>query len=122
MTKSSTTFSSAVFVYDQDCSFCKNFVRFVQSRIYDETVNFVPDYSYSGPGASLTKKTAIFWDGSRFYLEESAIGRVLLRSSMPLRLLGGVILFPPVRPFCGTLYHLVSFLRYKIPLRGGCRL
>ncbi len=112
---------TATLVYDGDCGFCTTSVRFVERRLAT-SARIVAWQDADLAALSITQadtERAVQWvaaDG-RVSSGSAAVGRLLLDSGGGWRLLGRLIITPPLSRVAELVYRLVSANRSRLP--GG---
>jgi predicted DCC family thiol-disulfide oxidoreductase YuxK len=115
------TSPTATLVYDGDCGFCTTSVRFVERRLATPA-RIVAWQDADLAALSITQadaERAVQWvavDG-RISSGSAAVGRLLLDSGGGWRLLGRLIITPPLSWVAELVYRLVSANRSRLP--GG---
>jgi predicted DCC family thiol-disulfide oxidoreductase YuxK len=113
---------TAVFVFDGDCAFCSSAASFIERRI-PSTARVVA-WQHADLGAlGLTQaqcEESVWWvapggvpDGAG----PVAVGRLLVDAGSFWRLLGRVLLFPPVLVVAWPVYRFIARHRDRLP--GG---
>lgn len=111
----------ATLVFDGDCGFCTRCVGLVPKSAR-RTTKVVPYQRADLAGLGLTAAEcadAVQWvgdDGSRARGHE-AVGRLLQHAGGVWRLVGSVLLVPPVSWLAALVYRLVAANRMRLP--GG---
>ncbi|WP_442789936.1 thiol-disulfide oxidoreductase DCC family protein [Nocardia sp. CDC160] len=108
-------------VFDGDCGFCTASVEFIRTHI-KPTVDFTPWQRADLPALGLTEEQAqraVQWvdANERRSAGAGAVARLLLRASLPWRILGALLLIPPLSWIAAGLYRLIADNRYRLP--GG---
>jgi predicted DCC family thiol-disulfide oxidoreductase YuxK len=118
----------AIFLYDGECGLCNSTVIFLLDNTVADRLGFCA--LQSDHARALCRKhgveqpdlsTAYFFDGSRFYMNSSAVLRAISLCSTPARFLAvGLIIPKPIRDCC---YSMISYFRKQIRLgNNACRL
>ena len=111
----------ATLVFDGDCGFCTRSVALMPKSIR-RTTEAVPYQQADLASLGLTAAQcaeAVQWvadDGSHAS-GATACGRALQQGSLPLRILGTLVLLPPLSWLAAGLYRLVATNRMRLP--GG---
>lgn len=115
-----------ILVYDGDCAFCTRTARWAERRLHDRAA-VRPWQALDLDALGLTEHdvtTAAWWvDGDRRDAGHRSIGRALVAIGGLWRLLGWLLLLPPVSWIARPVYALIARNRHKMP--GGtdaCRL
>lgn len=108
-------------VYDGDCGFCTTCVRFVERRLRT-TASLVAWQHADLTALGVTREAAmdaVQWVGpdGRVSAGAAAVGRLLVDSGWPWRLLGHLVLAPPLSWLGSPVYRLVADNRHRLP--GG---
>ena len=112
---------TATLVYDGDCGFCTSSVRWV-TRLH-LGVDVVIPWQQADLGAlGLTQpqcEAKVQWvgDDGRVSDGHRALARLLLRSALPWRAVGVLLLVPPVSWLAAGLYSVIAANRTRLP--GG---
>lgn len=112
--------SAPQFVYDEDCKFCRGFVRAVAPHCA-QSVAFIASQNYEGVGSEHTKHSSIFvfHRPERVCVGAVGIGELLkLTSSPALRFLGNLILAPAFAAISARVYRWIADHRHWS--RSGC--
>lgn len=111
----------ATLVFDGDCGFCTRCVALVPKSVR-RTTKVVPyqraDLATLGLTAAESAE-AVQWvgdDGSRAH-GHAAVGRLLQTGSLLWRVLGALLLIPPVSWLAAFVYRVVAANRMRLP--GG---
>jgi predicted DCC family thiol-disulfide oxidoreductase YuxK len=110
-----------VLVYDGDCGFCTTCVRFVERRLRSRARIVAwqhADLAALGVTRAAAER-AVQWvapDG-RVSRGAAAVGRLLVDSGWPWRLLGYPMFTPPVSWLAELVYRVVAANRHRLP--GG---
>lgn len=110
-----------ILVYDGDCGFCTTCVRFVERRL-DTQARIVAWQHADLAAIGVTRaaaERAVQWvapDG-RVSSGAAAVGRLLIDSGWPWRVLGYSMLTPPLSWLAAVVYRLVAANRHRLP--GG---
>lgn len=111
---------AGLFLYDQDCGFCRRSVAIAEEKVRS-TVDFVPwqeaDLASMGLTSEQTEATAwlVCRDGRKLSGGDAVAG-VMVRGGPVARFLGHVMLLPGVRVLNRAVYRVVSTNRHRIPL------
>jgi predicted DCC family thiol-disulfide oxidoreductase YuxK len=111
----------ATLVFDGDCGFCTRCVALVPKSVR-RTTTVVPYQRADLPALGLTAAQcadAVQWvgdDGSRAR-GHAAIGRLLQTGGVLWRVLGTLLLIPPISWLAALVYRLVAANRMRLP--GG---
>ncbi|MFE3190320.1 thiol-disulfide oxidoreductase DCC family protein [Nocardia sp. NPDC059240] len=108
-------------VFDGDCAFCTASVERIRERIRPE-VEFVAWQRLDLAALGLTEQqveSAVQWiDGDGGRAAGARAGALLLRrAALPWRVVGTVMLIPPVSWVAAGVYRLVAKNRHRLP--GG---
>jgi predicted DCC family thiol-disulfide oxidoreductase YuxK len=111
---------TATLVYDGDCGFCTTSVRWV-TRLHLGADVVIPwqqaDLAALGLTAQQCQAKLQWVDGGRTSSGHEAVARLLLRSALPWRPLGALLLLPPVSWLAARAYDLIAANRTRLP--GG---
>ena len=111
---------TATLVYDGDCGFCTTSVRWV-TRLHLGADVVIPWQQADLAALGLTRQQCeakLQWvDGGRTSSGHEAVARLLLRSALPWRPLGALLLVPPVSWLAARVYDLIAANRTRMP--GG---
>jgi predicted DCC family thiol-disulfide oxidoreductase YuxK len=124
MTTGTTAIAKPTLVFDGDCGFCTSSVRWAE-RWCRPAVRFVPwqDLDLGAHGLTTEAVTSsVQWLSPRTSAKaiphgSAAVARTLLRSRWPFRLVGALMLVPPISWLARGIYRLIANNRYRMP--GG---
>lgn len=112
--------AAGLFLYDQDCGFCRRSVDIAQEK-FRSTADFVPwqetDLASMGLTSEQTRATAwlVCRDGRKLSGGD-AIAGVMVRGRPVAKVLGHVMLLPGVRVLSRAAYRVVAANRHRVPL------
>jgi predicted DCC family thiol-disulfide oxidoreductase YuxK len=112
-------------IYDGDCGFCINSAHWIVARWPEKDRPLALPWQSLSPAAlaetTLTQadfhSAAWFLEGTRRERGARAVGRALTKASGGWRILGWVILVPPLSWAAALGYRVVAHYRYRLP--GG---
>ena len=112
---------AGLFLYDQDCGFCRRSVDFAKRQVRGR-VTFTPWQSFDLAGVGLTPAQAdtqawLLLPGGRTSAGGDAIAGVLRRGRPWARVLGSLMLLPGLRTLNRAAYQLIATHRHRLP--GG---
>lgn len=116
-----------IFYFDRDCGLCERAAGWLRRLAAVRTVPASPgEPDLPEPVRSGIGTEAYCLRGGRFYRGHEAIGAALRFGGRraPVRLIGAVLFFPPLRPVFARAYRLVADNRAAIGARlglGACR-
>jgi len=114
-------------VFDGDCGFCTASARWIQRRL-PHHVRVEPWQSLDLDGLHLTERdvtTAAWWvEASGVnHRGHAAIGRALIAAGGVWRIIGGLMVTPPVSWVARPAYWLIARNRHRLPgATESCRL
>lgn len=113
-------------MYDGDCGFCTSSARWIEARL-PASVPVEPWQSLDLDEVGLTKDevtTAAYWvDHTGAHRGHRAIGRSLIAAGGAWKVVGWILILPPVSFLARAGYALVAKYRYKLPgSTDACRL
>jgi len=114
-------------VFDGDCGFCTSSARWIEARL-PEDVEVTPWQSCDLDELGLTEAdvtTAAYWiqDGATPQRGHRAIGRSLIAAGGGWRVVGRLIISPPISWLAIPVYGLIARYRYKLPgATEACRI
>jgi predicted DCC family thiol-disulfide oxidoreductase YuxK len=111
----------ATLVFDGDCGFCTRSVALMPKSIA-RTTEVVPYQRADLAALGLTPEQcadAVQWvaDDGSIASGHAACGRAMQQGSLPLRIIGTLLLLPPLSWLSAGLYRLVANNRMRLP--GG---
>jgi len=114
-------------VFDGDCGFCTSSARWIEARL-PATVEVVPWQECDLDELGLTEAdvtTAAYWidDDGVAHRGHRAIGRSLMASGGAWRVIGRLVITPPISWLAVPVYALIAKYRYKLPgSTDACRI
>lgn len=109
----------ALFVYDSDCGFCSRFVRYFSDKERINNVNWVTSIEYNGAFSGYVSQSALFIEDEKVFLENRAIGKLLIQSSRKIwRFVGRILLIPRLNFLFSKCYRTIAKNRKSL----GCRI
>ena len=114
-------------VFDGDCGFCTSSARWIEARLPEGTP-VEPWQSLDLKELGLTEDdvvTAAYWigDDGRAHRGHRGIGRALMAAGGFWKVIGWIIVLPPVSLIARPIYALIAKHRHRLPgATDACRL